>query len=109
MIRAAFQRDDCGRIVSFAMTGHSGYATSGQDIVCAGVSAIAQTAIGSLQELAAMNPDYRLDDGHIACHVTYPEDAEHALIGSSLMESVRIGCIQIQDSYGKTYLTVIDE
>lgn len=109
MIRASFKRDDSGRIVSFAMTGHSGYATKGQDIICAGVSAVAQTAIGSLQELAGMNPDYNLEDGYIACRVMYPENAELALIGASLMESVRIGCMQIQDSYGKTHLTVIDE
>lgn len=38
--------------------GHAGYAPHGQDIVCAGVSAILQTAVLGLEALANSHPDH---------------------------------------------------
>ena len=109
MIRAAFERDGEGRIVSFEMTGHAGFAAGGADVVCAGVSAIAQTVIGSLEDLAGITPGYILEDGHIKCTVTYPEDREQAVKVATLMGSLWIGCIQIQDSYGTRHLAVVEK
>ena len=34
-----------GRLVGFEAKGHSGYAEAGEDIVCAAVSAVMQTAV----------------------------------------------------------------
>jgi len=39
------------RIVALNASGHSGYAESGQDIVCAGISSIIQTAILGIKNL----------------------------------------------------------
>lgn len=39
------------------MTGHADYAEEGKDIVCAGVSAIIQTAIMGLQVMAQKYPE----------------------------------------------------
>jgi uncharacterized protein YsxB (DUF464 family) len=38
--------------------GHAGYAPHGQDIVCAAVSAIVQTAVLGLESIAAGYPDF---------------------------------------------------
>jgi uncharacterized protein YsxB (DUF464 family) len=38
--------------------GHANYAPHGQDIVCASISAILQTAVLGLQNLAEQYPDY---------------------------------------------------
>jgi len=50
MIKCDICRQD-GIVTGFHITGHAGAGEYGQDIVCAGVSAIVLTALGSLQEM----------------------------------------------------------
>ena len=78
------------------------------DMICAGVSAIGQTTIGSIQELAGVEPDYSLEDGNIRCVVEYSDDDEQSKVIAALMASTRIGCLQLEDSYGKKFVTVND-
>lgn len=40
-----------GLVTEFSVTGHAGAGEYGSDIVCAGVSAVVLTALGSLQEM----------------------------------------------------------
>ncbi len=109
MIRAAFCHDRKGRIVSFRMEGHARAWRPWPDTICAGISAIAQTAIGSLQEIAGIEPSYSLEPGKISCQVDYPEQVDKAVAVATLMASARIGCLQIEQSYGSRYVTVIDQ
>lgn len=109
MIRAVFHYDRQGRIRAFRMEGHAKGWRPWPDIICAAVSAIAQTVIGSLQDIAGVQPDYTLEPGFISCSVGYPEDAGKAAAVSTLMESARIGCMQIEDSYGTRFVTVADQ
>ena len=45
--------------------GHAGYADAGQDIVCAGVSAIVQTLIQSVEDLTVDTIDYTMQPGFV--------------------------------------------
>ncbi len=49
MIRAVFFKKN-GSLVGFSISGHSGYADSGSDIVCASVSSAAQLVINTITE-----------------------------------------------------------
>ncbi|NLC26940.1 MAG: ribosomal-processing cysteine protease Prp [Fastidiosipila sp.] len=110
MLTARFKLDQESRVVSFDLEGHAGSAAKGENIICAAASAIAQTAIGSLQEIARIEPVYRAEDGLISCRVSYKSGDEKQLIQiASLMGSVRIGCMQLEQSYGSQYITCIDE
>lgn len=97
-----------GMIRRFTVTGHAGYAPHGEDILCAGVSAIAQTVIGSLEDIAGIKPDYVLRDGEISCEL--PDlsalSEQQTEIARVLMESMSIGCRQIEASYGSSYVQV---
>ncbi|MGI6157996.1 MAG: ribosomal-processing cysteine protease Prp [Saccharofermentanales bacterium] len=106
MIRVRLETDEHGRIVRFRMKGHALDRWPFADPICAGVSAIAQTAIGSLQDIAGIEPTYTLNHGDIACAFTYPDDPEQALKAEVIMETVRIGCLQIEHSYGRDKVTV---
>ncbi len=108
MILATFHHDDKGRITAFQLEGHARNRRPWSDIICAGVSAIGQTTIGSIQELTEVEPDYVLEDGNIRCAVQYPDDDEQSDVIATLMASTRIGCLQLEDSYGKKYVTVND-
>lgn len=108
MILATFHHDEQGRITTFQLEGHARNWRPWPDIICAGVSAIGQTAIGSIQELGGVEPDYVLEDGNIRCSVQYSDDDERSMVIAVLMASARIGCLQLEDSYGKQFVTVCD-
>ena len=108
MIAVTLHRSPNGYIRHFVASGHSGFAGNGADIICAGVSAIAQTTIGSLQDLAGLEPDYTLDDGLIEILTIDPEDMapEQYKIARTLTDALAIGCVQIEKSYGRKYVKV---
>ncbi len=52
MTRVVFFTRADGGLNGFEADGHSGYARSGSDIVCAAVSALAQAAVGGIERVA---------------------------------------------------------
>lgn len=61
MIAITVYRDPAGDIHGFTTEGHADMAPEGQDIVCAAVSAIVQTAIFALHEIAGFTMECTLD------------------------------------------------
>ena len=47
-----------GHVVSVQCSGHSGYAPEGEDIVCAALSAVIQTAVLGVMRVAGADADY---------------------------------------------------
>ena len=54
--------------------GHTGYGKEGEDIVCAALSSIVQTAVLGLVSVAAVNIDLRRDDKKGYLEFTLPDD-----------------------------------
>lgn len=54
-----------GTADSISVRGHAGYAPSGQDIVCAGVSTLVQTLIQSIEELTEDKIQYDIQPGKV--------------------------------------------
>ena len=51
MITVSFFKDGNGKVVKVTATGHSGYASSGSDIVCAAASTLIQTAYLAIADI----------------------------------------------------------
>lgn len=51
-----------GKIMSVSCSGHTGYAVQGEDIVCAGISTLVQTALLGLMSVAGINVKYARDE-----------------------------------------------
>lgn len=51
-----------GNIVSVTCQGHTGYANCGEDIVCAGISTIVQTALLGILNVAGVEAKYKTDE-----------------------------------------------
>ena len=49
-------------IVEVTASGHTGYGESGEDIVCAGVSTLLQSALLGLLQVAKINVKYRVNE-----------------------------------------------
>ena len=76
------------------INGHAGYAETGKDIVCAGVTALTQTFIRSVQGLIRDEIEYEVSSGRADIH--YRNLSEE---GKLLVDSFFIGICQIADEF----------
>lgn len=99
MIRACFYIDEQETIRAFDISGHSGFAEPGSDIICAGVSAIAQTVIGTIDEFLEDLPPYKVDpeQGRIAFALEkfYEYSQVQQVQIAAVMYSALVGCRQL--------------
>lgn len=65
MIQVLVQRDRQHRPVAVEIRGHALFAEYGQDIVCAAVSMLVQTVVFALDELLALKPVLRVQEGYL--------------------------------------------
>ncbi len=73
MITARFAQKD-GRFCSFMVSGHSGYAESGSDIVCAAVSSAVQLTANAITEVAGIKAMVKVNEDNIS--LTLPNGCE---------------------------------
>lgn len=63
MIKIELQRNSNGMISALYVSGHSGTAAKGRDIVCAGISVLAQAAVVGISEHLRREVEYSIDPG----------------------------------------------
>lgn len=78
------------------VSGHANYAEDGKDIVCAGVTALTQTLIRSLEELVGDEVEYEISPGRVDIH--YGDLSEE---GKLLVDSFFIGIYQIASEFSE--------
>ena len=76
------------------VSGHAGYAEAGKDIVCAGVTALVQGLIRSIESLTSDQIQYDITPGRADI---YYKDLSEA--GKLLVDSFFIGICQIADEF----------
>ena len=76
------------------ISGHANYAEAGKDIVCAGVTALTQSLIRSLEGLTSDEIEYEISPGRADIH--YRNLSEE---GKLLVDSFFIGICQIADEF----------
>ncbi|MGN0447620.1 MAG: ribosomal-processing cysteine protease Prp [Acutalibacteraceae bacterium] len=64
MIKVTFYKKG-DKLSGFEISGHSGYAQSGEDIVCSAVSSVAYCTANTLTEIAKVDCDIKLEDGYL--------------------------------------------
>jgi Predicted ribosomal protein len=89
------------RIVSFAAEGHANYAKRGEDIVCAGVSAVTVGTVNAIETLTGIRLPYSMRNGWLQSAI--PETGAPAADDKVqlLLESMVVMLDTIQQSYGK--------
>lgn len=98
MIRVRVQRNADGAIAGFRVEGHSGYGEHGRDIVCAGVTALVDTAVLALRRVAGLPHDARQGDGFTAVRLRTgtPAAWERAQV---ILETMLLGLQDIEKDY----------
>lgn len=97
MITVTVRRDEAGRVDGFRMQGHANFADYGEDIVCAAVSAIAQTAVQGLVRLTDANVEVEQSSGWLLCEL---KDGTHAgEAATAILETMLLGLGAIAGQY----------
>jgi uncharacterized protein YsxB (DUF464 family) len=72
MVTVVVEREGKDLIAGFSVSGHAGFAEAGQDIVCAAVSAIAQTAVMGLRRFGGKGISCVIEPGRLSCRFSTP-------------------------------------
>ena len=88
LIEVSVRRD------GITVKGHANYAVSGSDIVCAGVTALAQTLIKSIEDLTDDKIEYEISPGRV--DIKYGNLSEKS---RALVDSFFIGICMIADEF----------
>lgn len=103
MVRVELHRlRDDGSLAGFAARGHAGRGYRGQDVVCAGVSALTTAAVLGLQARLGLDPEVEMDDdeGYLRCRLepgaVPPELWTRA---QDLLETMALALRQIAEDY----------
>lgn len=85
--------------VGYELTGHSEFADRGLDIVCAGISTLAQTTLIAISNLVTENVIYHVESGYLK--VDYPRDLNDKQRAdvNLLTEAMNLGLREIEKQY----------
>lgn len=91
-------------IVGVKSQGHSGFAESGQDIVCAAVSILMINTINSIEEFTDDGFSYGADEENALIDIKLEE--EYGRDSVLLLRSLVLGLEAVASEYGKKYVRI---
>lgn len=102
MIHITIQRTDSNRIKAFTISGHANFAKKGEDLVCAGVSAVSFGAVNAIISLTGIEPSIEQGkDGFLRCIIPekLPNDVDEKV--QILLEGMIVSLQTIERDYKK--------
>jgi uncharacterized protein YsxB (DUF464 family) len=107
MTEVRVRRAPDGSIAEFAVSGHSGYADRGEDIVCAAISALTQTALMGLEHVARHPYEGKIRDGFLSCRIKAGGTPDSFARAQAILETMVLGLKDIASGY-PDYLRVTE-
>lgn len=98
MIKAQVYTNSSGNIIRLEVSGHANYDVYGKDIVCAGVSALVQTAVLGIKELTDIKPTLVKTEGYFKIEIPRKISCKKCDI---ILQTVVLGLEDIAKSYSK--------
>ena len=90
-----YKSKDC--ILGFEVSGHSGYAEEGFDIVCSAISTATQMAVVGIKEVLKLNVFYEMSDGYLKLKLKNDQSGEAQAILKAMYKTLQ----DISKEYGK--------
>lgn len=108
MINVEIERTKDGKIRAFTIEGHANFAEHGQDIVCAGASAVSFGIVNSIIALTNVQPHITQGEngGYLRCVLPRIDDEATAEKVQLLLEAMLVSLQTIERDYGE-YIRVI--
>ena len=101
------------RITGFSISGHSGYAEAGSDIVCAAISAVVTMAEATINDVCGAKAKVRVKDEQARITLTLPAscdeeetvqavlDGENSKVGTPVVEGACVEAKVVKNGKGK--------
>jgi uncharacterized protein YsxB (DUF464 family) len=104
MTKITIYRNENREVERFSCTGHAGYAEYGNDIVCASISVLVINTINSIETFTST--DFICEAEEETGDIDFRFTGDISPDASLLIESMILGLKEIQNDYGKKFLTL---
>ena len=95
------------RITGFSISGHSGYAEAGQDIVCAAVSAVVTMAEATINDVCGAKAKVRVKDEDARVTLTLPTSCDEEESVQAVLAGMMLTLMSLRDDY-PDYIEVLE-
>ena len=106
MTRCEFFMDG-DRITGFSVSGHSGYAEAGQDIVCAAISAVVSMAEATINDVCGANAKVRVKEEDARVTLTLPTSCDEEDAIQAVLAGMMLTLCSMRDDYSD-YIEVLE-
>ena len=96
------------RITGFSISGHSGYAEAGSDIVCAAISAVVTMAEATINDVCGAKAKVRVKDEQARITLTLPTSCDDEESVQAVLTGMMLYLGSLRDDY-PDYIEVIME
>ena len=98
MTRCEFFTED-DRITGFSVSGHSGYAESGSDIVCAAISAVVAMAEATINDICGAKAKVRVKEEDARITLTLPASCDEEESVQAVLAGLLLYLCNLRDEY----------
>ena len=95
------------RITGFSVSGHSGYAEAGKDIVCAAVSAIVTMAEATINDVCGAKAKVRVKEDGARVTLTLPASCDEEETVQAVLAGMMLTLCSMRDDY-PDYIEVLE-
>ena len=95
------------RINGFSVSGHSGYAEAGADIVCAAISAVVTMAEATINEVCGAKAKVRVKDDQARITLMLPASCDEEDTVQAVLAGMMLTLINMRDDY-PDYIEVLE-
>ena len=95
------------RITGFSVSGHSGYAEAGQDIVCAAVSAVVSMAEATINDVCGAKAKVRVKEEDARVTLTLPASCDEEESVQAVLAGMLLYLCSLRDDY-PDYIEVLE-
>ena len=106
MTRCEFFTED-DRITGFSISGHSGYAEQGQDIVCAAISAVVTMAEATINDVCGAKAKVRVKEEDARITLTLPSSCDEEEAVQAVLSGMMLTLISLREDY-EDYIEVLE-
>ena len=98
---------DGDRITGFSVSGHSGYAEAGADIVCAAISAVVTMAEATINDVCGAKAKVRVKDDQARITLTLPASCDEEESVQAVLSGMMLTLISLREDY-PDYIEVLE-
>ena len=98
---------DDDRITGFSVSGHSGYAEAGQDIVCAAISTAVTMAEAIINDVCGAKAKVRVKEADARITLTLPTSCDEEETVQAVLAGMMVTLLSLQEDY-PDYIEVLE-